>query len=64
VCGYDWRNRFFAVVAGASADDLEAVTQLLRALPNNTGMPFVFIQAPELAFTTLRADLLAQLLWL
>jgi len=43
---------------------LEAFTQLLRALPNNTGMPFVFIQAPELAFATQRADLSAPLLWL
>jgi two-component system, chemotaxis family, CheB/CheR fusion protein len=35
----------FAVVAvGASAGGLEAFSELLRAIPNNTGMAFVFVQ--------------------
>jgi two-component system, chemotaxis family, CheB/CheR fusion protein len=39
------KGRFFAVVAvGASAGGLEAFTELLRTLPGNTGMAFVFIQ--------------------
>jgi two-component system CheB/CheR fusion protein len=35
----------FAVVAvGASAGGLEAFSELLRAIPNNTGMAFVFLR--------------------
>jgi two-component system, chemotaxis family, CheB/CheR fusion protein len=35
---------FFIVGVGASAGGLEAFTQLLRALPIDTGMAFVFVQ--------------------
>src|SRR5205814_1625796 len=39
------RGRPFPIVGvGASAGGLEAFMQLLRALPDNTGMAFVFIQ--------------------
>src|SRR4026209_2344899 len=36
--------RFPIVGIGASAGGLEAFTQLLRALPTDTGMAFVFVQ--------------------
>lgn len=39
------KSEAFPVVAvGASAGGLEAFTQLVRAIPANTGMAFVFIQ--------------------
>src|SRR6266545_3618390 len=37
-------NRFPVVAIGASAGGLEAITQLLKHLPADTGMAFVFIQ--------------------
>lgn len=38
-------NRSFPVVAiGASAGGLEAITELLKNLPPNTGMSFIFVQ--------------------
>jgi two-component system CheB/CheR fusion protein len=37
-------NAFAIVAVGASAGGLEAFTQLLRSLPNDTGMAFVLIQ--------------------
>jgi two-component system CheB/CheR fusion protein len=41
----DKQTKAFPIVAiGASAGGLEAVTELVQNLPNNTGMAFVFIQ--------------------
>ena len=51
----------FAVVAvGASAGGLEAFSQLLRALPNNTGMAFVFIQHLDPKHHSILSELLAK----
>lgn len=51
----------FAVVAvGASAGGLEAFSQLLRAIPNNTGMAFVFIQHLDPKHHSMLSDLLAK----
>jgi len=51
----------FAVVAvGASAGGLEAFTQLLRALPNNTGMAFVLIQHLDPKHHSLLSELLGK----
>jgi len=50
-----------AVVAvGASAGGLEAFTQLVRALPSNTGMAFVFIQHLDPKHQSMLSDLLAR----
>jgi two-component system, chemotaxis family, CheB/CheR fusion protein len=54
-------NDSFAVVAvGASAGGLEAFTQLLRSLPGNTGMAFVFIQHLDPKHHSVLAELLAK----
>jgi two-component system CheB/CheR fusion protein len=45
---------------GASAGGLEAFTQLLRALPNNTGMAFVFVQHLDPTHETVLTDLLSK----
>ncbi len=51
----------FAIVAvGASAGGLEAFTQLLRALPDDTGMAFVFIQHLDPKHRSLLSELLAK----
>lgn len=51
----------FAVVAvGASAGGLEAFSQLLRAIPNNTGMAFVFIQHLDPKHHSMLSELLAK----
>lgn len=51
----------FAVVAvGASAGGLEAFSQLLRAIPNNTGMAFVFIQHLDPTHHSMLSELLAK----
>lgn len=51
----------FAVVAvGASAGGLEAFTELLHALPNNTGLAFVFIQHLDPTHHSVLAELLAR----
>ena len=51
----------FAIVAvGASAGGLEAFTQLLRALPDNTGLAFVFIQHLDPTHRSLLSELLAK----
>ena len=51
----------FAVVAvGASAGGLEAFSQLLSAIPNNTGMAFVFIQHLDPQHHSMLAELLAR----
>jgi two-component system CheB/CheR fusion protein len=52
---------FFPVVAvGASAGGLEAFTSLLRRLPANTGMAFVFIQHLAPAHESMLPQLLAR----
>ena len=54
-------NHSFAIVAvGASAGGLEAFSQFLRAIPNNTGMAFVFIQHLDPKHHSMLAELLAK----
>jgi two-component system, chemotaxis family, CheB/CheR fusion protein len=54
-------NNSLAIVAvGASAGGLEAFSQLLRAIPNNTGMAFVFIQHLDPKHHSMLSDLLAK----
>jgi two-component system CheB/CheR fusion protein len=54
-------NDAFAVVAvGASAGGLEAFTQLLQSLPNDTGMAFVFIQHLDPTRHSMLSELLAK----
>ncbi|HEX8817852.1 MAG TPA: chemotaxis protein CheB [Terriglobales bacterium] len=51
----------FAVVAvGASAGGLEAFSQLLQAIPNNTGMAFVFVQHLDPKHHSMLSELLAK----
>ncbi len=50
---------FLIVGVGASAGGLEAVTQLLRALPKDTGMAFVFVQHLDPHHESQLTDLLA-----
>jgi two-component system, chemotaxis family, CheB/CheR fusion protein len=45
---------------GASAGGLEAFTQLLRALPNDTGMAFVFVQHLDPTHETVLTELLSR----
>src|SRR5713226_9271536 len=52
--------RFPIVGIGASAGGLEAFTQLLRALPNDTGMAFVFVQHLDPAHETVLTELLSR----
>jgi len=52
--------RFPIVGIGASAGGLEAFTQLLRALPNDTGMAFVFVQHLDPKHETVLTDLLSK----
>jgi len=51
---------FPIVGIGASAGGLEAFTQLLRALPHDTGMAFVFIQHLAPTRETVLTDLLSR----
>jgi two-component system CheB/CheR fusion protein len=51
---------FPIVGIGASAGGLEAFTQLLRALPHDTGMAFVFIQHLAPTRETILTDLLSR----
>jgi two-component system CheB/CheR fusion protein len=54
-------NDSLAIVAvGASAGGLEAFSQLLHALPNNTGMAFVFIQHLDPKHHSVLSELLAK----
>jgi two-component system, chemotaxis family, CheB/CheR fusion protein len=54
-------NNSFAIVAvGASAGGLEAFSQLLRAIPNNTGMAFAFIQHLDPKHHSMLSELLAK----
>ena len=59
--GTSGKTDSFAIVAvGASAGGFEAFTQLLRALPSNTGMAFVFIQHLDPKHHSLLSELLAK----
>jgi len=51
---------FPIVGIGASAGGLEAFTRLLQALPNNTGMAFVFVQHLDPTHETVLTDLLSR----
>src|SRR6187200_2739110 len=54
-------SRGFPIVGiGASAGGLEAFTQLLRALPTDTGMAFVFVQHLDPTHATVLTDLLSR----
>jgi two-component system, chemotaxis family, CheB/CheR fusion protein len=48
------------VTVGASAGGLEAFTQLLRALPDDLGMAFVFIQHLDPTHHSMLAELLSK----
>src|SRR5262245_1651421 len=55
------RGGTFPIVGiGASAGGLEAVTQLLKHLPTNTGMAFVFVQHLDPTHESLLGELLAK----
>ena len=56
----DETDSFPVVAVGASAGGLEAFSQLLRALPNNTGMAFVFIQHLDPKHHSVLSELLAK----
>jgi two-component system CheB/CheR fusion protein len=51
-------KRFPIVAIGASAGGLEAVTELLQNLPNNTGMAFVYIQHLDRSHKSALAEIL------
>ena len=54
-------NSSFPIVAvGASAGGLEAFSQFLRTIPNNTGMAFVFIQHLDPKHHSMLSELLAK----
>src|ERR1700738_2056981 len=53
-------SHFPVVAIGASAGGLEAFTQLIQALPNDTGMAFVFIQHLDPKHHSMLSDLLAR----
>src|SRR6185503_21044947 len=55
------KNKFFPIVGiGASAGGLEAVTQLLHALPTNSGIGFVLVQHLDPTHESILADLLSR----
>lgn len=57
--GVSWQRREFPVVGiGASAGGLEAFTQLLSALPADTGMAFILIQHLDPTHPSFLADAL------
>src|SRR6267143_1231146 len=54
------RNRFPVVGVGASAGGLEALSQLLRNLPSDTGMAFVLVQHLSAKHESILASILAR----
>lgn len=56
----DRPDSFPVVAVGASAGGLEAFTQLLRTLPNSTGMAFVFIQHLDPKHHSMLSELLGK----
>lgn len=56
------RSKAFPVVGiGASAGGLEAFTELLKALPDNTGMAFVLVQHLDPAHESALADIIGRI---
>lgn len=53
-------DSFGVVAVGASAGGLEAFSQLLRAVPNNTGMAFVFVQHLDPTHHSMLSELLGK----
>src|SRR5215471_11935286 len=53
-------NGFLIVAIGASAGGIEAFTELMRALPANTGMSFVLIQHLDPTHHSILTELLAK----
>src|SRR5262245_37762753 len=53
-------HAFPIVGIGASAGGIEAQTQLLRALPANTGMAFVLVQHLDPSHESMLADILSR----
>ena len=53
-------RQFFVVGVGASAGGLEALEQMFRTLPENSGMAFVIVQHLSPDFKSLMAELLAR----
>jgi len=54
------QNGFLIAAIGASAGGIEALTELLRALPTNTGMAFVLIQHLDPKHHSILSELLAK----
>src|SRR5580704_14081875 len=54
------RERFFVVGIGASAGGLEALRELLHALPPRTGMAFVVVQHLEPTYQSQLAEILSR----
>src|SRR5215510_9128344 len=54
------RNGFLIAAIGASAGGIEALTELLRALPANTGMAFVLIQHLDPTHHSILTELLSK----
>jgi two-component system, chemotaxis family, CheB/CheR fusion protein len=54
------QDRFPIVGIGASAGGLDAFTQLLRRLPNDTGMAFVLVQHLDPAHASLLSEILTR----
>jgi two-component system, chemotaxis family, CheB/CheR fusion protein len=55
------KSKLFPIVAiGASAGGVEAITELVRNLPNDTGMAFVYIQHLDPSHKSLLTDILAR----
>ncbi len=53
-------NTFFVVGIGASAGGLEAVTELLGAVPADTGMAFILVQHLDPSHKSLLSEILAK----
>ena len=56
----DHGNTFFVVGIGASAGGLEAVTELLGAVPADTGMAFILVQHLDPSHKSLLSEILAK----
>src|SRR5215470_9637467 len=54
------QNGFLIVAIGASAGGIEASTELVRALPANTGMAFVLVQHLDPTHHSILTELLAK----
>ncbi len=54
------KKSFVIVAIGASAGGIEAVTELLKNLPSNTGMAFVYIQHLDPTHESMLSTILAR----